>query len=686
MKIKYVNPLLKYPDLNDEIIQLIEDEYNEFRNQAIEDFKKTTEGNHALKLLKVIEIENDMADFYSKINQNDKAIYMYLGVMDKIKEGMESSLDKFFTLHTMEKVKLTRLYSKIGKIDNIINLNEYYFDFFSNLDCSEENIKNKLLGLTKIDLGKAYFDYGDLETAESDINDGIACFNFNQNADIIIYAYNLLITINSNNEEKLNQIYKKVYFEFTNLSYDASIRIKVIDIIYQYASKLYSKHKAEALDVLKSIVNIINLEEAKATHQKVFCLNVLLKIAKIYDEAKDYTNANIYNKQAYQLISQDDLKLRQENINTRTIMGLIAEKSGDLDFAIQVYNDNIEHLNSQELKEKDYGYLSQMYLHLIICCNDVEKRLDYAMKACEVLKEVKKSDYSYLGMYLDIQNIICQCYYQLKMYDRCINNSYALIEEVKLYNDERSSKMLTEIYERLTTIFILDIKNNYSNCMNDYTELFELYTSEKNYIKFIKKLNESVCCFYEHKNYDSAIVLLYKYYDIIDIHLDEMYNKDKLKLLGIIGECLIDNDYKVEDYKKLLNFVEERLIKLYEEKTDNELLGMIAFDLYNSFEKYLLKINKDDHKSLFEISLKRLSFLNKLSLNSDNGKEILASSNEKLSIICGMVGLLDNAVSRMEDAIELYEKINYDEKYAAKLVKMNEMLKYLKNLKKNKKV
>ena len=337
-----------------------------------------------------------------------------------------------------------------------------------------------------------------------------------ENYNEAINYYSKAIEIDSGNSDyyfNIAEIYKKLenYEEAVNY-YNKSIEIlnkpceyheKLAECYerlgkYNNAIKAYKEYFKIADDRLYQYILYINGSK----------LDILKKIASLYDKLNDIENRNLYYEKAIKKCRE---LIKEYKRGEKEYLKEIADiyiKIGNKEKAFEIYNDLIKNYNKKISRNKNNYGLFEKQANLYLKIDDKESTLETYNKAIEVcLKNIKSfenkkisisdnDDKNKISSYMEGLSYLAFFYQKVSKPENCINIYEKLIKiyEENITDDEESTFYLESIAELYIKL------NQKDNALKTYKRILEIdkdNNEAKEKIKYIEsgKEVETACIF-----------------------------------------------------------------------------------------------------------------------------------------------------------------------------------------------
>ena len=449
-------------------------------------------------------------DLYKKLGKNDDAIYtlknsiekdisapfMIIPFCDKDFKGSETYNDivqayndSWHYCHSAAAYRemLAVFYTRYGEYDKAIELYN---------QISKENYKNIAETYIKAKNYKNAIDTYKMIIKmypDNELNcyiDIARTYGEAENYEEVVNYYNKAIEIDSGNSEyyvNIAEIYKKLenYEEAVNY-YNKAIEIlnepckyheKLAECYerlgkYNNAIEAYKEYFKIADDILYQYVLYINGSK----------LDILKKIASLYDKLNDIENRNLYYEKSIEKYRE---LIKKDKRNKEVYLKEIADiyiKIGNKEKAFEIYNDLIKNYNKKISRNKNNYGLFEKQANLYLKIDDKESTLETYNKAIEVcLKNIKSfenkkisiadDDYkNKISSYMEGLSYLAFFYQKVSKPENCINIYEKLIKiyEENITDDEESTFYLESIAELYIKL------NQKDNALKTYKRILEI--------------------------------------------------------------------------------------------------------------------------------------------------------------------------------------------------------------------
>ncbi|MEI0565959.1 tetratricopeptide repeat protein [Brachyspira pulli] len=449
-------------------------------------------------------------DLYKKLGKNDDAIYtlknsiekdisapfMIIPFCDKDFKGSETYNDivqayndSWHYCHSAAAYRemLAVFYTRYGEYDKAIELYN---------QISKENYKNIAETYIKAKNYKNAIDTYKMIIKmypDNELNcyiDIARTYGEAENYEEVVNYYNKAIEIDSGNSEyyvNIAEIYKKLenYEEAVNY-YNKAIEIlnepckyheKLAECYerlgkYNNAIEAYKEYFKIADDILYQYVLYINGSK----------LDILKKIASLYDKLNDIENRNLYYEKSIEKYRE---LIKKDKRNKEVYLKEIADiyiKIGNKEKAFEIYNDLIKNYNKKISRNKNNYGLFEKQANLYLKIDDKESTLETYNKAIEVcLKNIKSfenkkisisnnDDKNKISSYMEGLSYLAFFYQKVSKPENCINIYEKLIKiyEENITDDEESTFYLESIAELYIKL------NQKDNALKTYKRILEI--------------------------------------------------------------------------------------------------------------------------------------------------------------------------------------------------------------------
>lgn len=486
-------------------------------DEALKSYKKALDINVRSELddyfYDCLKALKSLYDLYKKLGKNDDALYalkdsiekdisapfMIIPFCDEDFKGSETYNDivQAYTdiidgsWHYCQsnacREELAELYIRYGEYDKAIELyNQISIENYKNIAETYREAKNykKAIDTYKMII-KMYPD--DALNCYIDI---ARTYENAENYNEAINYYSKAIEIDSGNSDyyfNIAEIYKKLenYEEAVNY-YNKSIEIlnkpceyheKLAECYerlgkYNNAIKAYKEYFKIADDRLYQYILYINGSK----------LDILKKIASLYDKLNDIENRNLYYEKAIKKCRE---LIKEYKRNKKRYLKEIADiyiKIGNKEKAFEIYNDLIKNYNKKISRNKNNYGLFEKQANLYLKIDDKESTLETYNKAIEVcLKNIKSfenkkisisdnDDKNKISSYMEGLSYLAFFYQKVSKPENCINIYEKLIKiyEENITDDEESTFYLESIAELYIKL------NQKDNALKTYKRILEI--------------------------------------------------------------------------------------------------------------------------------------------------------------------------------------------------------------------
>ena len=356
--------------------------------------KKLGKNNDALYALKN-SIEKDVSAPFMIIPDDDKDFKgseTYNDIIEAYTDIIDGSW--YYCQSNACREELADLYRRYGEYDKAIELyNQISKENYENIAKTYREAKNykKAIDtykmLTKMYPNDALNYYIDIASTYKNAE------NYNEAIDY----YNKAIEIDSGISDyyiNIAEIYEKLenYEEVVNYYNKA---IEILNEPCQYHEKLAECYERleqynNAIEAYKEYFKIADDEPFVYTYIRGSKLDILKKIASLYDKLNDIENINLYYKKViekYRELIKKDKRYKKEYLKeTADIYIKIVNKEK----AFEIYNDLIKECDKEISKNKNDYELLKIQADLYLKIDDKESALETYNKAIEVcLKKIK---------------------------------------------------------------------------------------------------------------------------------------------------------------------------------------------------------------------------------------------------------------------------------------------------------
>ncbi|WP_258222207.1 tetratricopeptide repeat protein [Brachyspira hampsonii] len=449
-------------------------------------------------------------DLYKKLGKNDDAIYtlkdsiekdisapfMIIPFDDEDFKGSETYNDivqayndSWHYCHSAAAYRemLAAFYTRYGEYDKAIELyNQISIENYKNIAETYIKAKNykKAIDTYKMII-KMYPD--------NELNcyiDIARTYEEAENYEEVVNYYNKAIEIDSGNSEyyvNIAEIYKKLenYEEAVNY-YNKAIEIlnepckyheKLAECYerlgkYNNAIEAYKEYFKIADDILYQYILYINGSK----------LDILKKIASLYDKLNDIENRNLYYEKAIEKYRELIKKYKRREKEYLEKTADIYIKIGNKEKAFEIYNDLIKKYSKEISRNKNNCGLFEIQADLYLKIDDKESALETYNKAIEVcLKKIKSfenkeisnadnDDENKISSYMEDLSYLAFFYQKVSKPENCINIYEKLI---KIYEENITDNEESTFY--LESIAELYIKlNQKDNALKTYKRILEI--------------------------------------------------------------------------------------------------------------------------------------------------------------------------------------------------------------------
>lgn len=679
---EYVNPSKHLGQLDEKTFKNIEKLHQEYLEKALEDVKCCDENNpqYISTLIRLINIQNDFSDFYIKNKKIDDAIDKLLSNLEYIKIIIGVDVEKYINILELTKAKLCGLYSWKREYDKIINLNEYYYDYFSEFPLSNDNFKKHLLSISKVNLGRAYYDSGKFEISEKHYDEALNLIEKSpKNIEYLINIYISKARIYGRKGliDEANSTYQFVIDEIKETN-NPGLKSRLVDIKNEYAELLFrNKQNDEALNIFLDIYTEISKNNQMNLPQANFYTNVLFKIGKIYEFKKDPERSNEFLNKGIEVASNIQGFNKEILVDYRAVVANNYVLLKDFASAVGMFETNIQYIKSkQTLTIREKEFLCQMLLRLTIAydnLNDNKKAFVTCKEAYELSKSLKESGSNMIiNIYLDLKNSLSNIYFANKDFSNSEKLCLELLDEISERKVPATKEFSASVLERLIKIYS---NASYLEQLREcYVKLLEIYYSLNHANKYINTIERFVQVLVKEKEYNEALTWLEKVLEYVNGNINDEKDISHInaitlrKIISILinaknESILLEKPYNLEEIFSRAEGEYKNLMKIdYIRYMTN------FYDLYTEWENLLLKEKKFEEMS--NITKKKLEMLSYYKLDSEEYKLMIALTKERVGIALTFMNRLEEAENYYLDAISSLEEINENGKHNDKLDKM----------------
>ena len=446
--------------------------------------KKLGKNNDALYALKN-SIEKDVSAPFMIIPYDDKDFKgseTYNDIIEAYNDIIDDSW--YYCLSNACREELAVLYRRYGEYDKAIELyNQISIENYKNIAETYIEAKNYKKAIDtykmiiKMHPDNALNYYIDIASTYKNAE------NYNEAIDY----YNKAIEIDGKKSDyyiNIAEIYKKLenYEEAINYYNKA---IEILNEPCQYHEKLAECYESlgkynNAIEAYKEYFKIADDEPFVYTYIRGSKLDILKKIASLYEKLNDIENINLYYKKVIEkyreLIKKDKIYKKEYLKETADIYIKIVNKEK----AFEIYNDLIKECDKEISKNKNDYELLKIQADLYLKIDDKESALETYNKAIEVcLKKIKSFENKKISS-ADNDD------YKNKISSYMEDLSYLAWFYQKVLKQESS----IPIYEKLIKIYEENITDNEDSTfyLKSIAELYIRLNQKDNALKTYKRI------------------------------------------------------------------------------------------------------------------------------------------------------------------------------------------------------
>lgn len=697
MKKIYTNPCQHLGQLDEITFNNIEKVFENYLLDALNDLEqcKDNKTEYFKIIALIIKINNDYGDFYLKNNFPTKAIDKYLETLGYIKQVITDNVDKNINVLEAMKAKITNIYIINKEYDKAINFNEYYLDYYKELTFVNEKFKNTLIGMSKYNLGKCYYDASCFDDCEKNIDEALQLLNENNinNNELIanVYLYKARIKAKKNLVDEADSFYQFVFDEIKTLNEKSIMRLRLVDIKNEYGDFLFKNFRLDdALSCYMDMVEIIGDKYTNTPNQTKFYVGVLFRIGKIHEQNKNFQQSYNYYKKGYEIYKNLEEVNQDVLLEYRLKVANTAHELRNYNVIVQMLSENINYLKSKaNISVKDKELLCQSYLRQSIIKEkqkDTEGAFLSCLEAFNVVNQLRTlNEIKYENMYLDLKNSLSNFYFNRNDLSKSEVLCLELIDESSNRKGPAANEFLASILERLVKIYT---NSNYTDgLIENYLKLIDIYKNANLPRHYIGTIERYANILYQNEEYNKGINYLEEILNYISTNINDEKEITFVSALTLRKICLWVRKAKKANYPldkehnldELYSRCEGMYMNLMKISGENSFANFC--DMYIEWESFLAQSSR--FNDALEIAQRNLEMLEDYKYDTEKYYHYLSMINQRIGTLLSFLNRFDQSIEYLDKSIEIYESINVDGKFDNIVNKMKKNREIIKNKKNN---